>query len=205
MLASSITHTFTRPYRPQTNGKVERYNRTLLNEWAYARPYRSEAARTRALDEWLPMYNHHRHHTIGTSSGLAGVGPVPTDDGVVGAKCAGVILTDAHRPERARRRRRLGPVGVEVDTAPADDGVVGAKGAGAIRVGAHRLERAYRRRARTEDVVSPAGDGVDGGQGAGVTAAALTDLKMPGGTEFWPYSLLTSQQTTASSVRRAQA
>jgi transposase InsO family protein len=60
---ASITHTFTRPYRPQTNGKVERYNRTLLNEWAYARPYRSEAARTRALARWLHMYNHHRHHT----------------------------------------------------------------------------------------------------------------------------------------------
>jgi transposase InsO family protein len=59
----AIAHTFIRPYRPQTNGKVERYNRTLLNEWAYARPYRSEAARTRALAHWLHMYNHHRHHT----------------------------------------------------------------------------------------------------------------------------------------------
>ena len=56
-------HRFTRPYRPQTNGKVERFNRTLHNEWAYARPYRSEAARTRALDTWLQVYNHHRHHT----------------------------------------------------------------------------------------------------------------------------------------------
>lgn len=60
---ASIKHTYTRAYRPQTNGKVERYNRTLLNEWAYARPYRSEAARTRALDHWLHLYNHHRHHT----------------------------------------------------------------------------------------------------------------------------------------------
>jgi transposase len=63
LVVRSIAHTFTRPFRPQTNGKVERYNRTLLEEWAYAKPYRSEAARTRALDKWLHMYNHHRHHT----------------------------------------------------------------------------------------------------------------------------------------------
>jgi transposase InsO family protein len=63
LLNDAIKHTFTKPYKPQTNGKVERYNRTLLNEWAYARPYRSETARTRALDTWLHMYNHHRYHT----------------------------------------------------------------------------------------------------------------------------------------------
>jgi len=56
-------HTFTRAYRPQTNGKVERFNRTLLAEWAYARTWTSEGQRVRALDRWLHIYNHHRHHT----------------------------------------------------------------------------------------------------------------------------------------------
>jgi transposase InsO family protein len=56
-------HTFTRPYRPQTNGKVERFNRTLQAEWAYAQPWRSDGQRTRALARWLHLYNHHRHHT----------------------------------------------------------------------------------------------------------------------------------------------
>jgi transposase InsO family protein len=63
LAATGVIHKRTRPYRPQTNGKVERFNRTLLDEWAYARPYRSEAERRAALPEWLHHYNHHRHHT----------------------------------------------------------------------------------------------------------------------------------------------
>jgi transposase InsO family protein len=75
----TIRHTFTRPYRPATNGKVERYNRTLLAEWAYARPWSSDGQRTRALTPWLHLYNHHRHHTAiggppaGRVSNLAGL------------------------------------------------------------------------------------------------------------------------------------
>ena len=53
----------TRPYRPQTNGKVERFNKTLLDEWAYARLYRSNNQRRRALSRWLRSYNHRRPHT----------------------------------------------------------------------------------------------------------------------------------------------
>lgn len=60
---TGVDHLRTRPYRPQTNGKVERFNRTLLDEWAYVRTYTSESRRARALDRWLHSYNHHRGHT----------------------------------------------------------------------------------------------------------------------------------------------
>jgi transposase InsO family protein len=54
---------FTRRYRPQTNGKAERFNRTLLEEWAYQRPFTSNTDRANALPTWLHTYNHHRGHT----------------------------------------------------------------------------------------------------------------------------------------------
>jgi len=59
----SARHRRTRAYRPQTNGKVERFNRTLAAEWAYARPYLSDEARVATYDAWLHHYNHHRPHT----------------------------------------------------------------------------------------------------------------------------------------------
>ena len=58
----SVRQRFTRAYRPQTNGKAERFIQTLLREWAYRTPYRSSARRTAALKPYLRFYNHRRPH-----------------------------------------------------------------------------------------------------------------------------------------------
>ncbi len=58
-----LTHRFTRPYRPQTNGKAERFIRTLLYEWAYAQAYRASRWRTAALTRYLTYYNTRRRHS----------------------------------------------------------------------------------------------------------------------------------------------
>jgi transposase InsO family protein len=58
-----ITPKRTRPYRPQTNGKIERFHRTLADGWAYARFYDSDTTRHNALPSWLHFYNHHRPHS----------------------------------------------------------------------------------------------------------------------------------------------
>ena len=61
--ALGIRHLRTRPRRPQTNGKAERFIRTMLNGWAYGAIYRSSQERTKALDGWLWHYNHRRKHS----------------------------------------------------------------------------------------------------------------------------------------------
>ncbi|MBD9700480.1 IS481 family transposase [Flavimobilis sp. GY10621] len=58
-----IKHRRTKPYRPQTNGKIERFHRTMSDGWAYSKHYNSEKARRAALPAWLHFYNHHRQHS----------------------------------------------------------------------------------------------------------------------------------------------
>ena len=90
--ALGIVHKRTRPYRPQTNGKIERFHRTLGDGWAYARFYNSEAERRAALPGWLHFYNHHRAH-----SAIGGKPPVSRLTNVSGHHTWGLPRSDDHR------------------------------------------------------------------------------------------------------------
>ena len=64
-----IRHLRTRPYRPRTNGKAERFIQTLQREWAYGKPYKTSAGRRRALLAWVRYYNERRpHRALGGNS-----------------------------------------------------------------------------------------------------------------------------------------
>lgn len=73
--ATGTTVKKTRPRRPQTNGKVERFHRTLLEEWAYVRPWTSEAERARGYEDFVHFYNHHRPHgALGWNTPVSALG-----------------------------------------------------------------------------------------------------------------------------------
>lgn len=92
----SIRHKRTRPYRPQTNGKIERFHRTLADGWAYARFYESETERRAALPAWMHFYNHRRHHSA------IGAPPISRLNNLPGQ----LVRSDRLEPERERPRRR---------------------------------------------------------------------------------------------------
>jgi transposase InsO family protein len=71
LVAQGIRHLHTQPYRPRTNGKVERFHQTMAREWAYGLAYRSHRHRARALPDWLEYYNERRPH-----SSLGGLPPI---------------------------------------------------------------------------------------------------------------------------------
>jgi transposase InsO family protein len=66
-----LKHSFTRPYRPQTNGKAERFIQSALREWAYGIPYNHSRERTAMLERWIHHYNWHRPH-----QGINGLAPI---------------------------------------------------------------------------------------------------------------------------------
>jgi transposase InsO family protein len=74
-----IRHLTTKPYRPRTNGKVERFHQTMAREWAYGLVYRSHHDRRRALPHWLKHYNHTRPH-----SAIGGLPPISRVHNVCG-------------------------------------------------------------------------------------------------------------------------
>lgn len=76
--ATGTRHKYTRPYRPQTNGKIERFHRTLAREWAYSQAWTSNEERTAALQAFLDRYNYRRPHTA--LGGLPPISRCPADN-----------------------------------------------------------------------------------------------------------------------------
>jgi len=77
----TIRHLFIRPRRPQTNGKVERFQQTLKREWGLGQTYRSSDHRAQALSHWLHYYNQHRpHSSLGGQPPTSRVHNVPRHD-----------------------------------------------------------------------------------------------------------------------------
>jgi transposase InsO family protein len=75
--AAGVARSHTRPYRPQTNGKAERFIRLLINTWAYRKPYENNEERLAALPRWIFNYNHRRPH-----GGIGGLPPISRVPGV---------------------------------------------------------------------------------------------------------------------------
>jgi len=81
LAAHGIRHLTTQPYRPRTNGKVERFHQTMGREWAHGRSYPTSQARASLLRDWLEHYNHRRPHSaIGNRPPITRVHNLPRQD-----------------------------------------------------------------------------------------------------------------------------
>jgi transposase InsO family protein len=99
-----ITPKRTRPYRPQANGKIERFHRTLADGWAFRRMFLSELARRQALPGWLHEYNHHRPHTaIGRRAPITRLTNLSGQYSYSGSLCFSTPAPSP-RPERMRTK-----------------------------------------------------------------------------------------------------
>ena len=110
-----IRHLTTQPYRPRTNGKVERFHQTMAREWAYGLSYRTHRHRNAALPHWLDNYNRRRPH-----SSIGDRPPISRVHNVLGrtarSRPRARRATRARRPRGCRRRRRA--VGRRASAAP---------------------------------------------------------------------------------------
>ena len=104
--ALGLRHLRTRPYTPKTNGKAERFITTMLEDWAYAVPYRSSSNRRRQLPVWLHHYNHRRPH--GSLAGLPPASRLPAQVKQPGwnAQLAGLLPSRNLRQPTARTSSR---------------------------------------------------------------------------------------------------
>ena len=99
-------HKLTWPYRPQTNGKDERFIKTLLAEWAYGELYRSNAERITALPRWVASYNHRRSHTALDGQQPPMTALVNTFVGITSGARRTSSTPSSRRGRRAARRGR---------------------------------------------------------------------------------------------------
>ena len=106
-----IRHLRTRPYRPQTNGKAERFIRTLLGGWAYGAIYGSSTERTRALTGWLSFYNRSRPHgSLGRQPPLARLEALMNERGWVLQLAMHFLERPPISPRQRSRRHRRRPL-----------------------------------------------------------------------------------------------
>jgi len=147
---------WTRPWRPQTNGKAERSHRTLLEEWAYQRPYTSEIERQTAFGDRLDRYNHHRPH-----AGIAGRAPA---DRVTNLSSNSTTNASASARPHALARPRSTEHGVDGPVCHGLDQRSRRRGRGVV-IGTSRVWGVFQSAASIAAMIPVAEAGPDSGSG----------------------------------------